>query len=205
VYQALRSNPETWAKTLLIITYDEHGGNYDHAPPPTGAIAPDDVVGPTGFDFTRYGVRVPAVLVSPLIAAGTKLRAPAKSPPFDHSSIIATLRACFGIGPLNKRDAAAPHVGAALTLAEPRNDDPLAGIELPVVNDAVLVGDSPPIGAVPSSFLVAKAMTVAGLPVPAHPAAAAEAEVATLKTAADHYQFIQRRLAAWKAAGRPLK
>jgi phospholipase C len=205
VYNALRSNPKTWAKTLLIITYDEHGGNYDHVPPPTGAIAPDNVVGPSGFDFTRFGVRVPAVLVSPLIEAGTKLRAPVSGPPFDHTSIIATLRACFGIGKLNKRDAAAPHVGSALTRAQPRTDDPLAGIKLAIAEDPVLVGDSPPIGAAPSAFLVAKARTVAGLPVPAQPTADALAKVATLKTAADHYEFIQQRLAAWHAAGRPLK
>ena len=62
VYQALRSVP-AWGQTLLIITYDEHGGNYDHVPPPTGAIAPDHVIGSSGFDFTRFGVRVPAVLV----------------------------------------------------------------------------------------------------------------------------------------------
>jgi phospholipase C len=145
------------------------------------------------------------VLVSPLIPAGTKLRAPAGGPPFDHTSIIATLRACFGIGKLTKRDAAAPHVGAALTLAEPRKDDPLAGIQLPVVKDAVLVGDSPAIGAAPSAFLVDKAKTVAGLPVPGHPIADPEAKVATLESAAEHYQFIQDRLTAWRAAGRPLK
>jgi len=82
---------------LLIITYDEHGGNYDHVPPETGAIRPDDKIGASGFDFTRFGVRVPAVIVSPLIPAGTVLRAPAGSPPYDHTSIIATLRARFNL------------------------------------------------------------------------------------------------------------
>ena len=77
VYTSLRSNEAVWEKSLLIITYDEHGGNYDHVPPETGATPPDDIIGASGFDFTRFGVRVPAVIVSPLIAAGTVLRAPA--------------------------------------------------------------------------------------------------------------------------------
>ncbi len=92
VYTALSSNQAVWEKSLLIITYDEHGGNYDHVPPETGATPPDNIIRPPGFDFTRFGVRVPAVIVSPLIPAGTVFRAPAGSPPYDHTSIIATLR-----------------------------------------------------------------------------------------------------------------
>lgn len=204
VYQALRSGP-AWGKTLLIITYDEHGGNYDHVPPPTGAIAPDGVTGPSGFDFTRFGVRVPAVIVSPLIPEGTILHAPTDGrPPFDHTSIIATLRARFGIGALGKRDAAAPDVGSALTLPTPRTDDPLAGIAPPTAADPVLQAGSPPVGAAPSDFLKAKALAAAALPVPADPIADPEATVNALKTAADQYAFIQQRRAAWRAAGRPL-
>ncbi len=204
-YQALRSNQAVWEKTLLIITYDEHGGNYDHVHPPTGAIPPDNIVGPSGFDFTRFGVRVPAVLVSPLIPEGTILHPPKGGPPFDHTSIIATLRARFGIGPLGKRDAAAPDVGSILSMATPRTDDPLSAIEPPTAADPVLRAGSPPVGASPSSFLVAKAEAAAALPVPTEPIADPEAKVKTLKSAADHYLFIQKRLTAWNAAGRPLK
>jgi len=203
VYQALRSNGPAWEKTLLIITYDEHGGNYDHVPPPTGAIAPDAAIGPSGFDFTRFGVRVPAVLVSPLIPEGTILHAPTVGPPFDHTSIIATLRARFGIGPLGNRDAAAPDVGSVLTLQTPRTDDPLASITPPTAADPVLQAGSPPVGAAPSSFLAAKALAAAALPVPADPIADPEAKVNTLTTAADQYNFIQQRRAEWRAAGRP--
>jgi phospholipase C len=205
VYQALRSNGPAWEKTLLIITYDEHGGNYDHVHPPTGAIAPDGVIGPSGFDFTRFGVRVPAVLVSPLIPESTILRAPSGGPPFDHTSIIATLRARFSLGALGKRDAAAPDVGPILTLQTPRTDDPLAAIEPPTAADPVLQAGSPPIGAAPSSFLEANALAAAALPVPSDPIADPEAAVKTLTTAADQYAFIQQRRAAWRAAGRPLK
>ena len=203
VYQALRNSP-AWAKTLLIITYDEHGGNYDHVHPLTGATPPDGEIGPSGFDFTRFGVRVPAVLASPLIPAGTILRAPSDGPPFDHTSIIATLRARFAIGALGARDAKAPDVGSALTLQTPRTDDPLAGIQPPTAADPVLQPGSPPVGAAPSTFLTSKAVAAAALPVPADPIADPEAKVKTLKTAADQYAFIQQRRAAWHAAGRPL-
>src|SRR5262249_18023556 len=138
VYAALRSNQAVWEKSLLIITYDEHGGNYDHVPPETGATAPDDKIGPSGFDFTRFGVRVPAVSVSPRIPAGTILRAPAGSPPYDHTSIIATLRARFNLDALGKRDAVAPDLGTVLTLANPRGDDPLEGVTAPKAADPVL-------------------------------------------------------------------
>jgi phospholipase C len=204
VYEALRSNPAAWAKTLLIITYDEHGGCYDHLPPPTGAVAPDNAVGPSGFDFTRFGVRVPAVIASPLIPEGTILHAPTDGPPFDHTSIIATIRARFGIGALGDRDAAAPTVGSALTLETARTDDPLADIEPPTAADPVLEAGSPPVGAAPSSFLRDKARAAAALPVPSAPIGNPEAEVATLSSAAEHYEFIQDRLAAWHAAGKPL-
>jgi phospholipase C len=73
VYYALRNGP-AWRQTLLIITYDEHGGCYDHVPPPWGATPPDNIAGEFGFDFSRFGPRVPTVLVSPLIEAGTVFR-----------------------------------------------------------------------------------------------------------------------------------
>jgi phospholipase C len=204
VYTALRSNQGVWEKSLLIITYDEHGGNYDHVPPETGATAPDDIIGASGFDFTRFGVRVPAVIVSPLIPAGTIFRAPAGSPPYDHTSIIATLRARFNLGPLGKRDAIAPHLGPVLTLSEPRRDDPLAGVTSPTAADPVLQDGSPKIGEAPSSFLEAKAIAAAKLPVPSEPIENPEQTVAALSTAAKQYAFIQNRLQAWHAAGKPL-
>jgi len=126
VYNAVRSAP-TWGKTLLVITYDEHGGLYDHVSPPA-AVPPDDThTRPFGFD--RYGVRVPAVLVSPYIKAGTILRPLASSGiptyPFDHTSVIATLRKCFGMGgPLTRRDAVAPDLESVLELDSPDNLGP---------------------------------------------------------------------------------
>jgi phospholipase C len=129
-YRALRDGP-AWDSTLLIITYDEHGGCYDHVPPPWGAAPPDDSVGEFGFDFTRFGPRVPTVLVSPLIPAGTVHRVADGATPFDHTSILATVEHRFGLTSLTRRDAAAPDVGAALRLTTPRTDDPLAGVSAP--------------------------------------------------------------------------
>ena len=85
-----------------------------------------------GFRFNRFGVRVPAVVVSPLIEAGTIAR-PSGWTPYDHTSVIKTVQICFGLeelGPLTKRDAAAPDLSGLLTLDAPRDDvvevDPLA-------------------------------------------------------------------------------
>lgn len=63
---------------------------------------------------------------------------------------------------------------------------------------------SPPVGSAPSSFLHDKAEAVAALPIPGAPIADPKAAVASL-SAGEQYQFIQQRLAAWHAAGRPLK
>jgi phospholipase C len=90
VVNALGSSP-LWRKTLLIITYDEHGGYYDHVPPPV-ALAPDAIplqVQPTEsmYDgFARYGFRVPSVLVGPYVKPGY-----VTSVVHDHTSILALL------------------------------------------------------------------------------------------------------------------
>lgn len=120
-----------WDRTLLIITYDEHGGCFDHVAPPANAVPPDQAPGELGFDFKRFGVRVPTVLVSPRIAAGSVCRA-AGSTPFDHTSILATLEQRYGLAALTARDAAAPTFGSVLTLDTPRSDDPLRGVQVPV-------------------------------------------------------------------------
>lgn len=120
VYNAVRSSP-AWEKSLLVIIYDEHGGCFDHAPPPLAVPPGKHLSRPFAFD--RYGVRVPAVIVSPWIQPGTILRAvedghlPHAGPPypFDHTSVIATLRKRFRLGePLTRRDAVAPDLERVL-------------------------------------------------------------------------------------------
>jgi phospholipase C len=130
-YEALRSGPG-WNRTLFVLTYDEHGGCYDHVSPPWGATPPDSTAGEYGFGFDRFGVRVPTVLISPLIAAGTVYRVPAGSTPLDHTSILKTVEQRWNLASLTARDAAAPGFGGVLTLTTPRTDDVLAGVTVPV-------------------------------------------------------------------------
>jgi phospholipase C len=123
VYEAIRSSPY-WNTSLLIITWDEHGGLYDHVTPPA-AVAPGDSqprqgLNTYGFTFQQYGVRVPAVVVSPLIPKNL-----VDHRLYDHSSIPATLEKLFGLSPLTARDRQANDVTRLLTLSQPRTDTPL--------------------------------------------------------------------------------
>ncbi|AOI63099.1 phosphoesterase [Burkholderia territorii] len=104
VYDAIRNSP-VWASSLLVIVYDEHGGFYDSvrpgaAPPPNDGAAA--TLNASGFGFDVYGVRVPAIVVSPWVAAGH-----VDHTPYDHSSVVATLGRLFGLAPLTDRDRAA--------------------------------------------------------------------------------------------------
>ncbi|MBV1838532.1 phospholipase [Acetobacter estunensis] len=106
VYNALRSGPG-WKHTLFVITYDEHGGCYDHVAPGP-AVSPGGEF-PDGFRFDYYGVRVPAVIVSPFVKAKSVIR-PTGTVPFDHTTIFRTLQDLFGLDPepLTPRTASAP-------------------------------------------------------------------------------------------------
>ena len=133
VYDALRNGPD-WNSTLLIVTYDEPGGCYDHVAPPWGpnVVAPDGKRDPkTKFAFNRLGPRVPAVLVSPLIRAGTVFRVPDDGAPLEHTAILKLIETRWGLKSLSARDEAAPDLSPVLTLSTPRTDDPLAGVQVP--------------------------------------------------------------------------
>ncbi|XP_043718686.1 non-specific phospholipase C2-like [Telopea speciosissima] len=137
VYEALRTGPQ-WNETMLVITYDEHGGFYDHvATPVSGVPSPDAVVGPEPFffGFDRLGVRVPTIVVSPWINKGTVVHGPNGSPfptsEFEHSSIPATVKKLFNLSSpfLTRRDEwAGTFEGILQGRAEPRTDCP---VELP--------------------------------------------------------------------------
>jgi phospholipase C len=89
IYQALAKSPQ-WKRCLFVITYDEHGGFFDHVPPPKAV----DV----RADFRQLGVRVPTV-----VAGGPVRRGAVVSDVFDHVSVIATLTRRFGLPALNAR------------------------------------------------------------------------------------------------------
>jgi phospholipase C len=108
VYGALRANPAVWKKTLLIILFDEHGGYYDHVPPPA-TVSPDGIAGRTDqsflvpFDFKRLGLRVPAILVSPWFTPAVD------STVYSHSTIVGSVIEALNLpgGFLTQRDAKA--------------------------------------------------------------------------------------------------
>lgn len=109
IFETLTNNSKVWANTLLIITFDEHGGTFDHLMPPKNAVPPDTNTNPD-FDFTRYGVRIPTLLISPWVTPGTVFRAgyypevaDQTQLPFDHTSVLATLCKWKGINYQNKK------------------------------------------------------------------------------------------------------
>ncbi len=108
VLEAILRSP-AWPRTLLIYTYDEHGGYYDHVPP-SPAIAPDEIPPklqpsdpPGGYDV--YGPRVPAVVVSPYSKPGGSTNVI-----HDHTSVLATIEAKWNLPALTRRDANAATV-----------------------------------------------------------------------------------------------
>lgn len=122
VYESIRNSP-LWPKSLLIITYDEHGGFYDHCAP--GPAQPPDDGGETsqynkfGFTFSQLGVRVPTVVVSPLLGKAVDHTL------YDHASVLATLEWLFGLPPLTKCDASANVIQGVKASTVARTDCPL--------------------------------------------------------------------------------
>eukprot|EP01089_Gocevia_fonbrunei_P020642 TRINITY_DN7737_c0_g1_i1.p1 TRINITY_DN7737_c0_g1~~TRINITY_DN7737_c0_g1_i1.p1 ORF type:complete len:527 (-),score=110.70 TRINITY_DN7737_c0_g1_i1:35-1615(-) len=140
IYESLRSGPK-WNNTLFIITYDEHGGFYDHVPTPLKGIpSPDGITPPDGqpyFTFDRLGIRVPTVMVSPWINKGTVVSEPTEqgvNKHYDHTSVAATLKKVMNLTDfLTKRDAWAPTFEQVVTGRDsPRSDCPLS---VPVPGD----------------------------------------------------------------------
>ncbi len=121
IYNAIKGNDELWKSTALLIVYDEHGGIYDHVPPPActpdGFVAaPNDTGTGMEFKFDRLGVRVPAILVSPWIPLGTVVT----DRIFEHASIPATVTGFF----LGDYDQRSPREKTAETFVE-RTDKPV--------------------------------------------------------------------------------
>ena len=150
VYDALAANPDVFNQTALLVTYDEHGGFYDHVIPGP-ALNPDGIDSPNpddqakfkipSFSFDRIGLRVPTVIVSPWIAKGV-----VEHRTLQHTSVIKTVSEIFGLdGPLNERDKSANSFADLFdTLAQPRMDMPakLTRPPLEATNESV-VADVP--------------------------------------------------------------
>ncbi|MFV0432917.1 MAG: alkaline phosphatase family protein [Leucobacter sp.] len=119
VYTALRTSMSkqgsNYLNTALLITFDEHGGTYDHVPPPQ-ATPPQKGAGEMGFEFDRLGCRVPAVLVSAHVERGSVF-----SKEMHHGSLSATLSDRFGIRPLTARDHGARPIADDFNRKVPRH------------------------------------------------------------------------------------
>jgi phospholipase C len=146
-YEAIRNSPH-WNDSMLIVTWDEHGGFYDHAKPPAahapGDTAPFDGHNKNGFTFEQYGPRVPALVISPLIPKNT-----IDHRVYDHTSIPKTVEKLFGLPYLTERDRNANDLSTLATLSTPRETPArLPGTmeaAMSAVSSAVVRSVSPPV------------------------------------------------------------
>jgi phospholipase C len=103
IYNSIRQNPTLWKSTAMLVVYDEHGGIYDHVPPPScpkdGFTASPDQTGVPGltFEFDRLGIRVPSILISPWVPKATVVPGPGEAGGriFEHASIPRTVTQFF--------------------------------------------------------------------------------------------------------------
>ncbi len=133
VYNAIKNSSSdsgsSWYNTFLLITFDEHGGTYDHVPPPTVPSTGSGGSGEMGFGFDRLGLRVPTIAVSAWIRPGTVV-----NEEFRHTSVIRTLRERWSLGaPLTGRDASAPSLIPLLTLDGPVTPDRWPAVMTPEI------------------------------------------------------------------------
>ncbi|MBX8519749.1 hypothetical protein K5D37_08685 [Pseudomonas cichorii] len=213
VYAAIRNSPY-WNTSLLIVTYDEHGGLYDSVTPGT-ITAPGDKFPAAnnthGFDFTTAGVRVPAIVASPLIPKGM-----VDSTLYDHASVPALLENLWGLKPLTQRDANANTPLHLLSLTTPRDTpsalaDPKAPVKetraTPVAteNAAILASPVPVSGNLAGTLAILRKMDAelsAGKPAGLLPEQnlagvgllAATGQIATVQTLDDAEQYAQKVL-----------
>eukprot|EP01123_Difflugia_compressa_P012662 TRINITY_DN5515_c0_g1_i1.p1 TRINITY_DN5515_c0_g1~~TRINITY_DN5515_c0_g1_i1.p1 ORF type:complete len:491 (-),score=88.80 TRINITY_DN5515_c0_g1_i1:21-1493(-) len=128
IYEAVRASPQ-WNTTALIITYDEHGGYYDHVPTPLSVPSPDgiDSTNPP-FDFKRIGIRVPTIVVSPWVEKGVVIHeatGPTPTSQYEHSSFSATMKKLYNLpNYLTKRDEWAATFEDVFSLSSARTDCP---------------------------------------------------------------------------------
>lgn len=111
IYEAVRNSPQ-WNETLFILTFDEHGGFGDHVPPPVNVPAGDNITytetAPDGknmtFDFTRLGVRVPTLVISPWVGKGLiENKGCNNGGEYTHTSILAFINELWGLDALTER------------------------------------------------------------------------------------------------------
>jgi phospholipase C len=124
VYRALAASPQ-WDRLVLVITFDEHGGFFDHVVPPTVV---DDTKLVPGPDFTKLGFRVPCIIGGPFAPARV-----VHSGPYEHCSILRMIEWRWGLEPMRARDAHAQNLATALDFSSRRAPIELAAYHPPPV------------------------------------------------------------------------
>jgi phospholipase C len=174
IYNIIQASPYR-DQILFVVLFDEHGGTYDHVVPPSGAQppSPDPVTTDgTGFNYSRFGVRIPAIVVSSYVQPGTVFRSDT-SVPLDHTSVLATVRDWLGLQSAfqqmlpSPRIAAAPNLAFVLTESQPQSwpDLPAAAqAQAEAVKQTALPADAEPLNDIQRSLLVGAAALVAKRP-----------------------------------------
>jgi phospholipase C len=178
LYAILTGNSARWAKTLLIVTYDEHGGFFDHVPP----LELKTVIGATTLETT--GPRVPAFLISPHVAPGSVFHEP-----LDHSSILQLLDDRFAGGKgysaaVSKRAPALSRISKALLPA------PRAGAA-PAIRSPVAAFAAAITGAI-GTLVAAIAPAAAARPAAPDTPNAEALDAATRKLAHDNAELLEQ-------------
>ena len=147
IYDAIRTSVSSRGSnvfnTFVMVAFDEHGGTYDHVPPP---LAPPPNrsagAGQLGFTFERSGVRIPAIAISPWIDERIVV-----NDTFRSTSILATLRERWSLGkPFSDREAIAPTLRTVLTRDAPREPETWPDVvprPVPPFDESLIPPDAP--------------------------------------------------------------
>ena len=125
-------NSPCWSKSVLIVTFDEWGGFFDHVAPPR-VVAPNEVDTDLVDGLALLGLRVPTVIVSPF-SMGSPLIPRVNSTVFDHTSVLKLIQWRWNLPPLTARDASdeVGNLASVLDFSNPRTKLPLLPVAVPV-------------------------------------------------------------------------
>ena len=126
IYTALSKSPQ-WENILFVVTYDEHGGYFDHVPPPTTVDETNAKFGIPGFE--QMGFRVPALVMGPYAKQGH-----VSSVVRDHCSALKHLQVTFGLESINARIDMANDLSECIDEDRLARFDPAKPITLPAIN-----------------------------------------------------------------------
>ena len=151
VYSAVTASPD-WKHTVLVITFDEWGGFFDHVPPPLAPIP--EASAAAGDRDGRLGFRLPCLVISPFSPRGVVTHTP-----FDHTSILSLIEWRWKLDPLTVRDATANNLAMALDFGKPNRTAPFYAIPPgPYGSPCPNTTDTPPLPAAENEWIVVRAL-----------------------------------------------